>query len=236
MQRADDALARGSVPDESNKPKGLGDASQTKAKGKVDPIDKKAEKKRIAARAKADLKAGRVPAFRIGGTYEVLPSDAPVAQNLGILPPALLPINSDSPELDRQNTRGNTWEISAAANRQSTDDYAAKIKTLKEEKQKLEEEVKKRDVNLEVASAKMMVEAEYELPPGLLENYVKEEKEYLAQVESFDVDSIGDDTLFPSLPPPPVGPPRDIASQVPEGISEHESFLLSQDRQDGDQV
>ncbi|KFK32435.1 hypothetical protein AALP_AA6G241200 [Arabis alpina] len=95
MQRADDASARGSVLDKLNEPKGLGDAPRSKGKGKVDPIDKKAEKKRIAVKAKADLEAGRIPAFRIGGTFEVLPSEAPVAQILGITPPAYLPVNSD---------------------------------------------------------------------------------------------------------------------------------------------
>ncbi|KFK31744.1 hypothetical protein AALP_AA6G153300 [Arabis alpina] len=248
-QRADDTLARGSVPGESNELKGPADASRSKGKGKVDPIDKNAEKKRIAAKAKADLE-----------------------------------------EMDRQRTQANTWEICAAANRQSEDDYAAQVEVLKEEKQKLEEEVKKRDAHLEAAFAEMaklratlekshltkdrlgkerdearrradeiasgnsaqrarhssrlerirlylitlhaleevkaqlcyrrgarislekMVEAEYELPPGLLENYAKEEEKYLAQVESFSADSVGDDTLFPTPLSPPVGPPRDVAS------------------------
>ncbi|KFK41165.1 hypothetical protein AALP_AA2G094300 [Arabis alpina] len=82
MQRADDASARGSVPGESNELKSPGDASRSKEKGKVDPVDKKAEKKRIAAKAKADLEAGRIPAFRISGTCEVLLSEAPAAQSL----------------------------------------------------------------------------------------------------------------------------------------------------------
>ncbi|KFK22933.1 hypothetical protein AALP_AAs51418U000300 [Arabis alpina] len=230
-------------------------------------------------------------------------------------------------ELDRHKSGADTLEISAVANRQSADDYAAQVEMLKEEQQKLEEDVKKRDAHLEAASAEMaklratqeksrltedrlrkeqqkleedvkkrdahleaasaemaklratlekshltedrlrkerdearrradeisngsssqsarhssrlerrMVEDEYQLPPGLIENYMKEEKEYHAQVESSSVDSLGDDTLFPTPPPPPPAPPRDVASQVPEGISEHGSFLLSQDEQDGDQT
>ncbi|KFK29461.1 hypothetical protein AALP_AA7G137300 [Arabis alpina] len=96
MQRADDASARGSVLGELNEPKGPGDASGSQGKGKVDPVDKKTEKKKIAAKAKADLEAGRIPAFRIGGTCEVFPSEAPVAQILGVTPPTSLPINFDS--------------------------------------------------------------------------------------------------------------------------------------------
>ncbi|KFK24250.1 hypothetical protein AALP_AAs63728U000100 [Arabis alpina] len=96
MQRADDASARGSVLDDLNEPKGPGDASHSEGKGKVDPVDKKAEKKRIAAMAKADLEAGRIPTFRIGGTCEVLPSKTHVAQSLGVIPPASLLVNSDS--------------------------------------------------------------------------------------------------------------------------------------------
>ncbi|KFK32896.1 hypothetical protein AALP_AA6G302100 [Arabis alpina] len=65
MQRADDVSAWGSVSGESNEPKGPSDASRSKEKGKVDPVDKKAEKKRITAKAKAKLEAGRIPAFRI---------------------------------------------------------------------------------------------------------------------------------------------------------------------------
>ncbi|KFK29163.1 hypothetical protein AALP_AA7G097500 [Arabis alpina] len=63
MQRADDASARGSDPGEANEPKGHGDASRSKGKGKVDPVHKKAEKKRIVAKAKADLEARRILAF-----------------------------------------------------------------------------------------------------------------------------------------------------------------------------
>ncbi|KFK24525.1 hypothetical protein AALP_AAs65400U000600 [Arabis alpina] len=85
-------------------------------------------------------------------------------------------------------------------------------------------------------SLEKMVEAEYELPLGFLENYAKEEEEYLAKVESFDADSLGDDILFPTPPPPPAGPPQDVASQVPKGISEHGSFLSPQDNQDGDPI
>ncbi|KFK30660.1 hypothetical protein AALP_AA6G010800 [Arabis alpina] len=81
-----------------------------------------------------------------------------------------------------------------------------------------------------------MVEAEYELPPDLLQNFAKEEGEYLAQVKSFSADSLGDDTLFLIPPPPRAGPPRDVTSQVPEGISGHGSFISPQDNQDGDQV
>ncbi|KFK22826.1 hypothetical protein AALP_AAs43016U000100 [Arabis alpina] len=83
-------------------------------------------------------------------------------------------------------------------------------------------------------SLEKLVEAEYELPPGLLENYIKEEEEYLTKVASFD--PLGDDTLFPTPSPPPTGHPLDVASQVPDGISEHGSFLSPQDNQDGDQV
>ncbi|KFK45069.1 hypothetical protein AALP_AA1G339300 [Arabis alpina] len=59
-------------------------------------------------------------------------------------------------ELDREMTQADTWEISAAANRQSADDYAAQVETLKEEKQKLEEDMKKRDAHLEAASARWL--------------------------------------------------------------------------------
>ncbi|KFK34572.1 hypothetical protein AALP_AA5G163200 [Arabis alpina] len=337
MQWADDALDRGSVPGESNKPKGPSDASRSKGKGKVNLVDKMAEKKWIAAKAKVDLKARRIPAFRIGGTFEVLLSEAPVAQSLGVTSSASLPVNSDSAaippcsvvhtainvpqlphplrtELDRQKARADSWEVSANANRQSADDYAAQVEVLNGEKQRLEEEVNKRDVHVEAASAKIaelrasleksrltedclrkkrdgvrcqsdeivsgssarsarhssslertcsylvalhaqeeikvqlcyrrgarinlekMVEDEYELPPGLLENYAKEEKEYIAKVDSFDIDSLGDDHLFPTPPPSPAGPPRDFTSQVPEGIIEHKTFLSPQDNQYGDQV
>ncbi|KFK33887.1 hypothetical protein AALP_AA5G073100 [Arabis alpina] len=95
-QKADDTLAQGSVPGESNEPKGPGNISRSKGKGKVNPADKKEEKKRIAARAKADFEAGRVPAFWIGRTCEVPPSDALVSQSLGDKPNVLLPVNSDS--------------------------------------------------------------------------------------------------------------------------------------------
>ncbi|KFK29197.1 hypothetical protein AALP_AA7G101900 [Arabis alpina] len=219
MKRADDALARGSVPGESNEPKSPGDVSRSKGKGKVDPVDKKAEKKRIAAKAKADLEAGRIPAFRIGRTCELLPSEAPVAQSLGVTTPSSLPVSSDSAaippclavqiavnvfqlppphasltpssrpdnqlgsgivgayeavvaekeeqtksllahtdvdaarkELDRQKDRVDSWEVSATANQQSADDYGAQLEVLKGEKQRLEDEVKKRNVHLEVAS------------------------------------------------------------------------------------
>ncbi|KFK35894.1 hypothetical protein AALP_AA4G050500 [Arabis alpina] len=96
MQRADDASARGSVPDELNEPKHPGDASRSKEKGKVDTLDNKTHKKRISAKAKADLESGRIPTFRISGTCEVLPSEAPAAQSLGVIPPTSLPVNSDS--------------------------------------------------------------------------------------------------------------------------------------------
>ncbi|KFK36284.1 hypothetical protein AALP_AA4G102700 [Arabis alpina] len=217
-------------------------------------------------------------------------------------------------ELDCQKTRAHTWEISAVANRQSADDYAAQVEVMKGDNRKLEEETEKRDAHLEAASAEVtklraslekscftkdrlrkerdearrradeiasgnsthisrhlscleqirfylialhaqeevkaqlcyrcgawisfenMVEAEYELPPGLLENYTKEEEENLTKVESFYANSLGNDILLPTPPPPPARPPRDIASQVPEGILEHWSFLSPQDNQDGDQV
>ncbi|KFK41074.1 hypothetical protein AALP_AA2G082100 [Arabis alpina] len=453
MQMDDDASGRGSVPDELNEPKGPGDTSRSKGKGKVDPVDKKAEKKRISAKAKADLEAGRILTFRIGGTCEVLPSEAPVAQSLGVIPPASLLVNSHSttiplcpavqttfnvsqtplpraPSLTplprlaselssksslskrRRTTKvsrqgassplGNSsiWVPFRHGNRWSfshTDDelplvssdikvgaelirkiggievkFPANLEDLlvpdhfldwsrdllniinsgsrivrayeavvseKEEQikfllactdvdatrkeqdrqkaradswERLEDEVKKRDVHLEAASTEIarlranleksrftedrlrkerdearrrtdeiasdssalgarhssrlerirsylialhaqeevkaqlyytrasrmslekMVEAVYELPHGLLENHAKEEKEYLAKVKSFD--SLGDDTLFPTPPRPSVGLPRDVASQVPEGISEHRSFLSPQDNQDCDQV
>ncbi|KFK43848.1 hypothetical protein AALP_AA1G181500 [Arabis alpina] len=298
MQRADDALARGSVPGESNEPKGPGDVSRSKGKGKVDPIDKKAEKNRIAAKAKANLKAGRISAFRIlpdrfdtaaippcpavqqavnvphlhpprapsltplarlaselssessllkrrctievsrqrasgplgnssvrvppchdnrwsfSHTDDELPlvsSDIKIGPELirkigGIgvkfptnLEDLLVPdrfldwsrdllnqiINSESrivgayeevvadkedkiksllartdvdaawKELDRQKDRADSWEVSATANRQSADDYAAQVEVLKEEKQRLEGEVKERDVHLEAASVEI---------------------------------------------------------------------------------
>ncbi|KFK23076.1 hypothetical protein AALP_AAs53663U000100 [Arabis alpina] len=250
----------------------------------------------IAAKAKATLEAGRITTFRIGGTCEVLPSEAPIAQSLGVIPPASLPVNSDSAaippcpavnvsqtppprapsltllpslgtfvkglpvhwetrqfgflrvmtivghfpipmtlvssdikvgaelirkiggtgvkfpanedllvpdrfldwsrdllniinsgsriiglyeavvaekekqiksllactdvdatrkELDRQKARVDSWEVSANANRQSADDYVVLVEVLKEEKHRLEDEVKKRDVHLEAASAEI---------------------------------------------------------------------------------
>ncbi|KFK35893.1 hypothetical protein AALP_AA4G050400 [Arabis alpina] len=331
MQSADDASARGSFPDELNEPKGPGDASRSKGKGKVDPVDMKVEKRRISAKAKADLKAGRIPTFRIGGTYEVFPSEAPAAQSLGVIPPAFLLVNFDSTatppcpavqravnvsqtppprapsltplprlaselssesslskrrrttkiinsgsrivgayeavvaekeekikslractdvdatrkELDRQKARVDSWEVLANANRQSEDDYAAQVEriisrrsAMKHAAELMRSQVavlhEVRDTRRVQMSMEKMVEADYELPPGLLENYVKEEKEYLAKVKSFD--SLGDDTLFPTPPPPSAGLPRDVASQVPEGINEHGSFLSLQDNQDGDKV
>ncbi|KFK34213.1 hypothetical protein AALP_AA5G115300 [Arabis alpina] len=149
--------------------------------------------------------------------------------------------------------RADSWEATASENHQSLNELFDQASPLKEDKQRLEGEVKERDVHLEAAYAEIaelranleksrftedrlmkerdgarrradeiasgrstrsaeLVEAEYELPPGLLENYTKEEKEYLAKVESFD--SHGNDTLFPTLPPPPTGLPRDVASQV----------------------
>ncbi|KFK36292.1 hypothetical protein AALP_AA4G103500 [Arabis alpina] len=241
MQSRDTSSAWGSTPDELNEPKGPGDTSRSKRKGKVYPVDKKAEKKKIAAKAKADLEAGRIPTFRIGGTCEVPPSEALVAQSLGVIPPTSLPVNSDSAaippcpavqtaanvshtlpprapsltplprlsselssesslskrrrttkiinlgsflisayeaavaekeeqieslvactdadttrrELDRQKARDDSWEVSANANRQSADNYAAQVEVLKGEKQRLEDEVKKRDVHLEAASAEI---------------------------------------------------------------------------------
>ncbi|KFK32136.1 hypothetical protein AALP_AA6G202900 [Arabis alpina] len=339
MQRADDASARGSVPGEFNEPKDPGGASRSKGKGKVDPVDKKAEKNRIAAKVKAILEARRIPAFRIGGTCEVPSPDAPVAQSLGVTPPASAPFSLDisaippCPAVEtavnvsyvvpqhkatlisviggvRINLRNpdrlaisehlffdwssdiigviNTGNHIISAYEAKVQRREDRIKTLaprsdvdaawqEEEKHKLEEEAKKRDAHLEVASAEIaelrarmekffltedhlrkerdracrradeiasgssacsadtlhaqeevkaqlcykrgariilekMVEAEYELPPGLLENYAKEEEKYFAKVESFDVDSLGDDILFSTLPPPPVGSPQDIAS------------------------
>ncbi|KFK24526.1 hypothetical protein AALP_AAs65400U000600 [Arabis alpina] len=324
MQRAYDASARGLVLGESNEPKGLGGASHSKGKGKVDPVDKKAQKKRIAAEAKAYLEAGSIPAFRISGTCEIINSgsriisvyEAVIAKKEEHIKSVLARSDVDAArkQLNRQKTRADTWEVSATPNRQSVDDYAAQFEVLKGEKQKLEEEAKKRDAHLEAASAQIaelraslemsrltedrlwkerdgarrqadeiasgssahsarhlsrlkrirlylvtlhtqedvkaqlcyrrgarislekMVEAEYELPLGFLENYAKEEEEYLAKVESFDADSLGDDILFPTPPPPPAGPPQDVASQVPKGISEHGSFLSPQDNQDGDPI
>ncbi|KFK29221.1 hypothetical protein AALP_AA7G105000 [Arabis alpina] len=253
MQRADDASTRGSVLDKLNEPKGLGDASRSKGKRKVDLVDKKAEKNRIAAKAKADFKAGWITAFWIGGTCVVPPPEAPVYQSLGVTPPASAPISLDSsaiplcpavqtainvshpplsllqhkaplvsliggtkvnlPNPDRLAIsellsfdwssdiigmcRADSWEATASENQQSLNDLFDQANALKEEKQKLEEEVKKRDAHLEAASAEVtlyaqeevkaqlyyrrgawislekMVEAKYELLPGLLENYAK---------------------------------------------------------------
>ncbi|KFK28844.1 hypothetical protein AALP_AA7G055900 [Arabis alpina] len=364
----------GVVPDESNKPKGPGDASRSKGKGKVDLVDNKADKKRISAKVKADLEAGRISIFRISGTCEVLPSEAPVTQSLGVAPPASAPAGSSSlaippcsavqtavnvpqpplprahsltplsrsaselsayeaevqsrgdriknfasrsdvdaawKEVGREKHRADSWEAIDFENQESLHEFFDQANALKEEKPKLEEEVKKRDAHLKDASAEIailgasleksrltedrlrkerdearrradeiasgnstrnarhssrlerlrsylialhaqeeakaqlcykrwtqislekMVEAEYELPPALFENYAKEEEEYLVKVDSFNVDSLGDDILFPSLSPPPAGPPRDVASQVPEGIREHGSFLSPQDNQNG---
>ncbi|KFK40534.1 hypothetical protein AALP_AA2G008300 [Arabis alpina] len=174
--------------------------------------------------------------------------------------------------------------IKTLASRSHVDAAWQEASTLKAEKQRLEDEVKKRDVHLEAASVEIaelranlekyrltednlrkecdrarrradeiasgssartrgvrislekMMETEYELPPGLLENYAKEEKEYLAKVDFLAPDSLGDDILFPTPLPPPAGPPQDVSSQVPEGISKHGSFFSPQDNQDDDQV
>ncbi|KFK24149.1 hypothetical protein AALP_AAs50253U000300 [Arabis alpina] len=275
MQRADDASARGSVLDEA---KGHGDASRSKA-GKVDPVDKKAERRGQQLKLKTTSKR---EGFQPFGLVELMKASDIIS-------------------------------VISTGNR-VIGAYVAEPSALKEEKHWLEEEVNKRDVHLEVASAETaklralleksrltedrlrkerdearrradeiasgsharssrhssclerirsylvtlhaqeeikaqlcywrgarislekIVEAEYEFPPGLLENYTKEEEEYLAKVESFNADSLGDDILFPTLPPPPPGPSRDVASQVPEGTREHGSFLSPQDNQDGDQV
>ncbi|KFK41321.1 hypothetical protein AALP_AA2G114800 [Arabis alpina] len=328
---ADDASARRSVSDELNEPKDLGDASRSKGKGKVDPVDKKAEKKRIAAKAKADLKAGRIPTFRIGGTYEVLPSEAPVAQSLGVIrsfhvnsdsaaippcpavnvsqiPPPRAPSLTSLPRLASKLSSDvfpcflqviNTGNRIVTAYEAEVQEREDRIKTLASRSNveaawqevghlrpeggetELEDEVKKRDVQLEAASIEIAgLRANLENSPftedrlrkerdearrradeiasgssvrGAIhssrlerirsylvdlhapEEYVKEEEEYLAKVESFD--PLGDDTLFPTPPPPPAGLPRDAASQVLDGISELGSFLSPpQDNQDGDQV
>ncbi|KFK31289.1 hypothetical protein AALP_AA6G093200 [Arabis alpina] len=280
MQRADDASARGLVPGKSNGPKSLGDVSRSKGKGKVDPVDKKAEKKRIAAKAKADLEAGRIPSFRIGGTCEVLPSKALVAQSLGVTPPASLPVTLDSavippcpavrraadvPHLpaprdsltpssrpaselssesslskrrqdrlreERDGARHRADEIASGSSARSAR-YSSRLERIHSYLIALhaQEEVKAQLCYRCGAriSLEKMVEAEYELLPGLLENYANEEKEYLAKVESLTTDSLGDDILFSTPPPPPTSPPRDVSSQVPEGISENGSFLSPQD-------
>ncbi|KFK39809.1 hypothetical protein AALP_AA3G291200 [Arabis alpina] len=92
------------------------------------------EKKRIAAKAKVDLEARRISTFWIGGTCEVLPSDAPAAQSLGVAPHASLPVSSNSPVVPSSS-------VAKATN--------------VDEKQKLEEEIKSRDANLEAASTKV---------------------------------------------------------------------------------
>ncbi|KFK40884.1 hypothetical protein AALP_AA2G055000 [Arabis alpina] len=179
-------------------------------------------------------------------------------------------VDATRKELDRQKDHADSWEVSATANRESADDYAAQVERIISGRSVTEHAAELtrsraavmpevQDISLErirsylVAlhaqeevkaqlcyrcgariSLEKMVEAEYELPPGLLGNYTKEEKEYLAKVESFN--SLGNDTLFPTPPPPPTSLPRDVASQVPEGISKHGSFLSPQDNQDGDQV
>ncbi|KFK31479.1 hypothetical protein AALP_AA6G117500 [Arabis alpina] len=294
MQRTDDASARGSAPGESNEPKGPSDASRSKEKGKVDLVGNKAEK-RLRLRLKPTSKQGGFRPSRSiikSGSRIISPYEAAIGEQEEQIKSLMARIDVDAvwKELDRQITRTDTCEISATTNRQSANDYAAQIKMLKDEKQKLEEEVKKRDVNLEAASAKVaklrtdleksrltedclrkeldeahrradqiasgnsaqsarhssglerirsylvtlhaqeevkaqlcyrrgaqislkkMVEAEFELPPGFLEKYMKEEKDYLVQIESFNVDSLGDETLFLTPPPPPTGPPRDVAS------------------------
>ncbi|KFK32174.1 hypothetical protein AALP_AA6G207200 [Arabis alpina] len=421
MQKADDSSARGSVPGELNEPKDLGDASRSKGKGKVDLVDKKAAKKRIAAKAKANLEAGRILAFRIGGFGEVLPSEAPVAQSLGVTPPASLPVSSDSAavppspavqtavnvpqplpprafltpssrpasefssesslskrrhttevprqrasgplgnssvwvpprhdnrwsfshtddelplvssdikigaelirniggigvinsgsriisayeavvtgkeeqiksrlaptdvdaarkELDSQNARADSWIVSATqidkvrmitrlkssleksrltddclrkerdGARHRADEIAGDSSTQSARHSSRLERIRLYLVALQAQeevkaqlcyrcgariSLEKMVEAEYKLPPGLLENDAKEKEEYLATVVSLAADSLGDDILFPTPPPPPVGPPQDVSSQVPEGISEHGTFFSPQDNQDGDLV
>ncbi|KFK32900.1 hypothetical protein AALP_AA6G302800 [Arabis alpina] len=358
----------GSVPDELNEPNGPVDAFRIKGKGKVDPVDKKAEKKRIAAKAKAELEAGRILTFQIGGTCEVLPSEAPVAQSLVVIPPASLPVNFDSvaippcstvqtavnvsqtppprtpsltplsrlaselssesslskrrrttevsrqrasgslgnssvrvgaelirkiggigvkfpanlenllvpdrfldwsrdllniinsgsriigayeavakkeeqiksllvftdvdatrKKLDRQKARADSWERIVKKERDKARRRADEIASGSSARGArhssrlkriclylialhAQEEVKTKLCYRRGArmSSEKMVEAEYELPPGLLENYVKEEEEYLAKVESFD--PLGDDTLFPTPPSPPAGLPRDAAS------------------------
>ncbi|KFK35651.1 hypothetical protein AALP_AA4G019000 [Arabis alpina] len=50
----------------------------------------------MTAKAKADLEARKIPTFWIGGTCEVLPSDAPTVQSLGVTPRASFLVSSDS--------------------------------------------------------------------------------------------------------------------------------------------
>ncbi|KFK22825.1 hypothetical protein AALP_AAs43016U000100 [Arabis alpina] len=258
------------IPSATNE--GPGDASHLKGKGKIDPIDKKVEKKRIAAKAKADLEAERIPAFLSGGTCEVFLSEAPVSQSVCVIPPASLPVNSDSaaiPPCRAVQTSLNVtqipsprapsltplprlasklWKERDEARRRADDIASGSSARGARHSSRLErirsylialhaqEEVKTQLCYRHGArmSLEKLVEAEYELPPGLLENYIKEEEEYLTKVASFD--PLGDDTLFPTPSPPPTGHPLDVASQVPDGISEHGSFLSPQDNQDGDQV
>ncbi|KFK23616.1 hypothetical protein AALP_AAs52045U000300 [Arabis alpina] len=292
--------------------KGPGDVSRSKGKGKVDLVDKKAEKKRIAAKPKVDLEAGMIPAFRIGGICEVLPSEAPIAQSLGVTPHASLLVSSNSAAIPPCPTiqtavnvpllpppRASLTPSSRPASELLSESSLLKIRhtteveVLQEEKQRVEDEVKERDINLEAASAEIaklranleksrfledhlrkerdgarcradeiasggsarsarhssslkrirsylvalhaqedvkaqlyywrgarislekMVEAEYELPHDLLQNYGKEEKENLAKVKSLTADSLGEGILFLTPPLPPAGPPQDVSSQVP---------------------
>ncbi|KFK29218.1 hypothetical protein AALP_AA7G104700 [Arabis alpina] len=302
MQRAEDASARGSVPGEPNELKGPGDASRSKGKGNVDPVDQKAEKKRITAKTKADLEERRIPAFRIGGTS--IPPCSAVQTAVDIPQPLLprapflapltrsalefskrmptsfphvdlvMPLSNAAPQhkatlisliggvrvnlpnpdrlsifelpffdwasdiisvistgyriigsyeaevqrredkiktlasrfdvdaawqkVGHQMHRADSWEATASENQQNLNDLFDHASALKEERPRLEEEVKKRD-----------------------------EGEYVVHVESFSADSLGDDTLFPTPSPPPAGPPPHVASQVSEGISEHGSSLPS---------
>ncbi|KFK39830.1 hypothetical protein AALP_AA3G293700 [Arabis alpina] len=304
MQRADDAPARGSVPGE---PKILA-MLPVQRKGKVDPVDKTAEKERIAAKAKADLEAGRIPAFQIGGTCEVLPCSKVVnVPQLSLPRASLTPSSRPASKLSFEfslSKRRCTTEVPRQGdpeflgnslvqvpprhdNRCSfshTDDelplVSSDIKIGAELIRKTGGIGVKFPANLEellvpdrfidwsrdllkiinsgscIVSAyeavvaekeeqikrgarirlEKMADAEYELPPGLLENYDMEEEEYLAKVESLAADSLGDDILFPMLPPPLGCPPWDVSSQVPKGISEHRSFLSPQDNQVGDLV
>ncbi|KFK31303.1 hypothetical protein AALP_AA6G095300 [Arabis alpina] len=288
MQRTDDASARGSVHGESNEPKGRDYVFRSNGKGKVDPVDKKAEKKRITAKLKPTSKGERFPP---SGSVELVKSFRLKHPLLKVWVSHLLLLfllsTPATTSLVRMKWKCNDEKTGSRLLR------PAPMWMRHEEKQRLEDEVKKRDVHLEAASAAIvelranpeksrftedclrkerdgarrradeiasahhaqeevkaqlyyrrgaqislekMVKAEYKLPPGLLENYAKEEKEYLAKVESLAADSLGDDILFPTPPPPPAGPPRDSLSQVPEGISEHGSFLSPQDNQDGDLV
>ncbi|KFK31894.1 hypothetical protein AALP_AA6G173000 [Arabis alpina] len=258
MQRAGDVSAQGSVPGESSEPKGPGDVSRSNGKGKV------------INTGNCIVSVYEVEVQRREDRIKTLASRSHV--------------DAAWQDVGCEMCRADSWEATASENQQSHIKLFDQACALKEKKQRLEDEVKKRNVHLEAAYPEIaelranlekshltegrlrkerdgarrradeivkaqlcyrrgariklenMLEAQYELPPGLLENYAKEEKEYLAKIESFDIDSLSDDTLFPTSPPPPAGPPRDVASQVPERISEHMSFLSSQDNQDGDQV